>query len=253
MPVFWTRTGLLAERVTQAFWPFWTVLLVALAPLVMGWHDILPLEVVWGWAVLSVLGLGIALVSGLRRFRFPTLTEALERVDARLPGRPIAALFDDQAIGTGDPASEAVWAAHIRRMEQRTHDARAVEPDLRVSRRDPFGLRYIALLAFVVALLFGSLFRIGTVADITAGPTGQLATWPVGKAVIWWGTRPAPSGNPRLPPEYRGAARSRSGGALVTIAHLMRSKACRASKTPCRPPRDLPKNHGPAAQAELQK
>ena len=57
--------------------------------------------------------------------------------------------------GSEDEAAEAVWKAHLRRMEARTHDAHAVEPDLRVSRRDPFGLRYIALLAFIVALLFG--------------------------------------------------------------------------------------------------
>ncbi len=54
-------------------------------------------------------------------------------------------------------ASAAVWRAHQKRMSARAATARAVTPDIRLARRDPFALRYVALLAFAVALLFGSL------------------------------------------------------------------------------------------------
>ena len=168
---------------------------MAIAPLMMGWHEIAPLEVLWGGGVIAILALIYTLYRGLRVFKWPSQAEAVARVDARLPGRPIAALNDSQAIGAGDPASEAVWAAHLDRMASKTRDARAVEPDLRVSSKDPFGLRYMALLVMVVALLFGSIWRVGTVADMASGADATLATGPVWEG---WIEPPAYTGKPTL-------------------------------------------------------
>ncbi len=95
------------------------------------------------------------------------------------PAGPIAAIADTQAIGSGDAASEAVWRAHMARMAERTKEARVVEPDLRVSDRDPYGLRFIALLFFVAALMFGSFFRVASVGDMVTGGDQTLATGPV--------------------------------------------------------------------------
>ncbi|EKD59817.1 MAG: hypothetical protein ACD_54C01120G0001, partial [uncultured bacterium] len=81
--------------------------------------------------VATVLGLIWALIHGIRSFRSPTRTEALIRLDARLPGQPIAALMDTQAIGITDEASKAVWAAHRSRMAIRAASAKPVEPDLK--------------------------------------------------------------------------------------------------------------------------
>ena len=185
---------MIAERVTQAFWPFWTVLFAALAPLIMGWQDFLPLEVVWGYGVIALVALLWTFYRGIRTLNWPSEAEATQRVDARLPGRPIAALNDIQAIGAGDPASEAVWAAHLRRMEEKTRDAKAVQPDLRVSDKDPYGIRYMAVLFMVVALLFGSIWRVGSVAE--GGGTGELlATGPVWEG---WIEPPAYTGKPTL-------------------------------------------------------
>ena len=195
LPVAVTRAGMIAEQAVRAFWPLWTVVFVILAPLMMGWQDLMSPELFWAAAVLSVLGFIAALVWGARRFRIPTRAEALARVDATLPGRPIAAIADTQAIGSGDAASEAVWRAHIARMEARTHDARPVEPDLRVSDRDPYGLRFIALLFFVTALLFGSLWRVGTVGEVAMGGEQTLATGPVWEG---WVEPPAYTGKPSI-------------------------------------------------------
>ncbi len=105
----------------------------------------------------------------------PAGQDALDRLDATLPGRPIATLTDTQAIGASDPASHAVWAAHQARMAARAATARAVAPDLRLATRDPFGLRYIALTALVMALMFGSIWRVASVAGLAngAGAPGQ--------------------------------------------------------------------------------
>ena len=137
LPVAATRAGMVAEQIVRAFWPFWTVVFLILAPLMMGWQDLVSLEAFWAGAVISVIAFLAALIWGVRKFRMPTVEEAVERVDASLPGRPIAAVADSQAIGAGDAASEAVWQAHMARMAERTKEARPVEPDLRVSDRDP--------------------------------------------------------------------------------------------------------------------
>ena len=103
MPVSLTHAGLIAERVTQAFWPFWTALFFVVAPLMMGWHEIVSLEGLWAFAVISVVALIWTLIRGFRKLTLPNRAEAVARVDARLPGRPIAALNDIQAIGAGVP------------------------------------------------------------------------------------------------------------------------------------------------------
>ncbi|MEJ6396885.1 DUF4175 domain-containing protein [Yoonia sp. 208BN28-4] len=193
-PVGVTRAGMVAEQIVRAFWPLWTVAFVVLAPLMFGWQDSVSLEVLWGFVVLAALALLITFGLGLRKFRWPSKDAATARVDARMPGRPIAAIRDSQAVGAGDSASEAVWRAHMLRMEERTKAATAVEPDLRVSDRDPYGLRYMALLFFVVALLFGSLLRV-TQAPVIAGGDQVLATGPVWEG---WVEPPAYTGKPSI-------------------------------------------------------
>ncbi len=193
-PVRATRLGMVAEEVVRAFWPLWTVVFVVLSPLMFGWQDWLPLEAFWILAVLSGAALLAALVWGVRRFRMPPRAAAIARVDAAMPGRPIAAMADAQAIGRGDPASEAVWNAHLKRMEARSRDAKPVEPDLRIADRDPYGLRFIALLFFVTALMFGSLLRVGSVGETVSGGE-TLAAGPVWEA---WVAPPSYTGKPAL-------------------------------------------------------
>ena len=194
-PMRLTLAGLWAERLTHAFWPLWTVLIATLAVLAFGVQDWLPLEGVWAGVVLSTLGALWALVAGLRVFRKPTQSDAYARLDARLPGQPIAALNDDQALGTDDPASKAVWQAHLARMADRAAKARAVEPNLRLAKRDPFALRYVALTALVMAVIFGSLWRVGTIAGL--GPNGAAA---LTSGPTWegWAQPPAYTGKPSL-------------------------------------------------------
>ena len=112
-----------------------------------------------------------------------------------MPGRPLAALGDRQAIGGGDPASEALWQAHLRRMAERASAAKAVEPDLALAPRDPFGLRYVALLGLVVALLFGSVMRVGSVSQMGPGTGTDLATGPAWEG---WIEPPTYTGLPSL-------------------------------------------------------
>ena len=191
-----TLAGLVAERATRAFWPLSTIVLASLAALMLGLHETLPLEGVWTLVVAALAGLVWALVRGVRRFRLPHEAEAMARLDATMPGRPISAITDTQAIGSGDTASEAVWQAHVRRMAERTKAARPVHPDLRLAERDPFALRYVALSAFVIAAIFGSFLRVAGVTDLGSGANGQALA--AGPAWEGWVEPPAYTGRPSL-------------------------------------------------------
>ncbi|MGH1331866.1 MAG: TIGR02302 family protein [Paracoccaceae bacterium] len=195
-PIRLTRAGMIGERGLRAFWPLATVLMAALAALMFGAQDVLPLEAVWGITVLVILASLAALIYGIRQFHFPRRSEALARLDESTPGRPIAALMDTQVIGANDAASAAVWAAHRKRMEASAASARAPAPNLQISRFDPYALRYAALLALVMALLFGSFLRVGSVGQMAPGSgNGALASGPSWEG---WIEPPAYTGKPAL-------------------------------------------------------
>lgn len=194
-PLTLTWAGLIAERLVRAFWPLWSLVVGVSAVLLLGLHDLMALELVWVLMVAALLAFGIFAFRGLRAFRWPSREDALARIDASLPGHPLAALADAQAVGSGDAGSEALWRAHQARMAERAAAARAVEPDLKLSTRDPFGLRYVALLGLVVALLFGSVWRVGSVAGMAPGGGAALATGPAWEG---WIEPPAYTGLPSL-------------------------------------------------------
>jgi uncharacterized protein (TIGR02302 family) len=194
-PLRLTWAGLWAERLTRAFWPLWSVLIASIAVLAFGLQDLVPIEVAWFGLVGSLGGMLWALVSGLMRFRVPTRGDALIRLDAALPGRPIAALTDHQAIGAQDEGSAAVWRVHLARMAERAAAARPVAPDLVLAGRDPFALRYVALTALVAALMFGSIWRATSVASLTPGADTASVSGPVWEG---WATPPAYTGKPGL-------------------------------------------------------
>ena len=195
-PLRLTLVGLWAERLARAFWPLWSLAIALLAALAFGVQDYLPLESLWFGAVAAVGGLIWAGIYGWQRFRKPLRVEALARLDSRLPGQPLAALRDTQAIGANDPASQAVWAAHLARMADRARAARAVEPDLKLSARDPYALRYVALTGLVMALLFGSVWRLGSISALAPGGATEIGD--AGPAWEGWLKPPAYTGKPTL-------------------------------------------------------
>ncbi|WP_223428336.1 TIGR02302 family protein [Tateyamaria pelophila] len=194
-PLRLTRAGMFAESLWQATWPLVTVCLGVLAVLMLGLQDSVLVEVVWGAAVVAVLSTIATLVYAFARFRIPSRADALARLDETLPGRPIQALMDTQAIGGSDDASLAVWRAHQARMADRAAQAEAVPADLRIARRDPYALRYVAVVAFAVALIFGSIWRVGSVSNMAPGAGDALASGPVWEG---WAESPRYTGRPTI-------------------------------------------------------
>lgn len=186
-PLLLTRMGMVAERAVRAFWPLWVAVGSALALWVA--HAPVPL-------VLRGALAGLALWAGLRgalRFRWPRATEAMARLDRRMEGRPLASLADEPAIGGDDARGLALWQAHQARMRLRAAQARAPRPDLRLSARDPFALRYLAALAVGAGLLLGAAPSVGSRAAAPLAPAPRAGA-------MWegWAEPPAYTGQPTL-------------------------------------------------------
>ena len=196
-PLLLTWGGLLAERVLRAFWPLASLLAGMVGMLLLGVQDKLSTGV--GVTLATVVVLAALLLAGLgvSRFRWPRRQEALSRLDGSLDGRPLAALADAQAVGTGDPASAALWRAHRARMATRLAGARHVPGDPRLARFDPFGLRYVALLLLVIGVAFGSLWRAGSVGGLVPEPRPGAAL-AQGPAWEGWIAPPRHTGLPSL-------------------------------------------------------
>ncbi len=195
-PLRLTRLGMVAERAVRAFWPVWTLVFVAFAALSFGAGSVVTPAVAWSAMGLVLLAL-IALVAlGIRRFRMPSHTEALERLDATMPGRPITTLLDTPTVGGTDPTSRSIWATHVVRMANRAASARAPRPDLQVSRNDPYALRYIGATALAMALLFGSLSRVTDVGEVPLGAGSATAS--SGPSWEGWVEPPIYTGLPSL-------------------------------------------------------
>lgn len=195
-PIALTRAGMVLERGLRAFWPLLSLCALIFTGLAFGLPDALSGGALSVLAVGMVLALLGALWFGLRRFRWPTRAEAVRRLDATLPGRPIAALGDQMALGQEDAASAALWRAHLRRMAEASKSARAVAPDPDLARHDPYALRLVALTAAAVALIFGAPLAIFDAAPRPGAP--GTATAAMGPSWEGWAEPPRYTGKPGL-------------------------------------------------------
>ncbi len=191
-----TRLGMVVEGALRAFWPLAAFLAALWAVLAFGLAEIASRNELRGGLALAGLVAMWLIVRGVRRFRLPSHAAALARVDATLPGRPLEALGDRQALGQNDPGSQAVWAVHRARMARIAAGARAVRPDLRLARFDPWALRLAALVAVVAAVIFARDPGVESVAvALTTDDPAAVATGP---SFEGWAQPPAYTGRPTL-------------------------------------------------------
>lgn len=191
-----SRLSLGLESFTRAFWPFFSLLALTWAAFAFGLAEVLArgqVTVVAGVVGLVLLGL---LALGVRRFRWPSVAAARERLDATLPGRPLASLRDVPALGADDPAAQSVWAAHLARMRAVAARARPIVPDLRLSRFDPWALRLGALVAVIAALFFAPDRRVELVVAALGSAGDPVAA--SGPSFEGWAEPPAYTGRPTL-------------------------------------------------------
>jgi uncharacterized protein (TIGR02302 family) len=80
-------------------------------------------------------------------------------------------------------------------MAARAAQAKPVHPDLRLATRDPFGLRYLALSALIIALMFGSLWRVATIIGLAPDRAEAMANGPSWEG---WAQPPLHTGKPAI-------------------------------------------------------
>jgi uncharacterized protein (TIGR02302 family) len=211
-----SQAAMAAESFTRAFWPLASVLAVLWAALAFGLAEVVTRAELL--VLLAIAGLAALwfLVQGLRRFRWPSAAAARARVDASLPGRPLASLRDTPALGRDDPGAQAVWAVHLARMRRLAALARPARADLRLASRDPWAFRLMALVLLIAAALFARDRRIDSLAEaLQPAPEAAAAAGPTFEG---WAEPPAYTGLPTLYlPEVTGDAVAVPEGTRVTL------------------------------------
>ena len=212
-----TLAALWWERIARAFWPLGVLACALVSALAFGLADLLAPRALGVVGILAALGIVLGLIDGLRRLRPPGRAEAMARVDATLPGRPLAALCDSIALGALDPGARALWWAHRQRMARLAAAARPVGADAGLRWRDPLGLRLAAGVALAMALIFAPPGRLGQglvamAASLRPGGAGSLG--PMAPAGPSWEGWAEPPGYTRRPAVYLNAL---PGDAALTL------------------------------------
>lgn len=166
------------------------------------------------YAVLAILGLA-ALVFLFRRGLplLPTRADALARVEAATGTlhRPATAFSDRQATGTTDPAAAALWAAHRNRLVAALARLKTGLPKPDMARRDPYALRFLALLLLVVAAIVAGPERGDRIAEAFRGGEPTAATL---ARIDAWVTPPAYTSRP---PIFLTGDRAKAGGPELSV------------------------------------
>lgn len=179
-----SRWSMFAERVWRAVFPPLIVIALFVGVSWSGLWLVLP---VWVGTVGALLFL-IAVVLAARdipRLAWPNRDEALHRIEtgSDYKHRPLTALEDELTVGSGDPASEAIWALHRRRTAQVLAGIRAKAPDPRAYRRDPWAFRVLAACLLCVGFFAAGSDRSDRLASAfrnpfaTVEPPSRLDAW----------------------------------------------------------------------------
>src|SRR6056297_3634396 len=190
-----TRRAMVLERLVGAVWPAWAVLATFLGLALAGAFEALgPTPHLVALAAFGP-GFAAAAVHAVRSFRVPTTDEARALLDADAAERPVAALDDALAVGEGDAATRAVWAAHRRRMAARAAALKARAANLRLARRDRLAFRLSALVVLLAGLMVAGAGGDGRQRLETAlTPGAGAATAAIAPSVEAWATPPAYTG-----------------------------------------------------------
>jgi len=83
-PLALTRMGMIAEVAVRSLWPLMAVTLLALSALMLGAHEVLPVEGIWASVGVTVAAGLWSLVYALRRWFWPSRRDAILRLDGSL-------------------------------------------------------------------------------------------------------------------------------------------------------------------------
>ena len=154
---------------------------------------------------LSALALLFAL-SPLVRLRWPSVRDVADRLDrdSGIAHRPAASL-DDSLANSDDPVAQALWEAHRARLARALEKARVAPPSPRMAERDPYAIRFAAvILAFAAAVLAGPELY-GRLASAFDWRSGEAAAAAASSRIDAWIDPPAYAGRPPLVIDFKSA------------------------------------------------
>ena len=149
-------------------------------------------------AILALFAVAIAAFAWrVLRFAMPTRAAAFARVEQEtgVLHRPATAFSDRLASRSDDPTGQALWAAHRRRTLASLDRLRAGIPSPRLVARDPYALRFLVLLLFVVGFIMAGPERIARIGEAFRG--GESTAAAIAR-IDAWVTPPAYTGRPPI-------------------------------------------------------
>ena len=131
----------------------------------------------------------------LTRFALPTRAAAFSRVEEATGAlhRPATSFTDRLALAPNDPTTQALWLAHRRRLLEALDRLRAGTPAPRLAARDPYALRFLVALMFVVAFIVAGPERLQRLGEAWQGGETAAAT---AARIDAWVTPPTYTGRP---------------------------------------------------------
>lgn len=140
------------ETVTRAFWRPLTILVAAVGLFLLGVPAVLPFWLHWALlGLLAVLLLG-GTALGIRRLHGVSRKDLLRRLEQvnDLKHRPLRSLEDSLTQNGRDRQAAELWFLHQRRLRQNLGRMRIGWPRALLAREDPFALRFLAVVLFVI-------------------------------------------------------------------------------------------------------
>ena len=119
------------------------------------------------------------------RLRAPARAAALLRVEQAtgMLHRPATAFTDTIAVGAADPAAQALWLAHRERLLASLDTLTAGLPSPGLARRDPWAIRFLAVLVFVVGFIYAGPERLDKLAEAFRG--GEPVATTIARIDAW--------------------------------------------------------------------
>ena len=214
------RAALLWEQLWPLIAPFLVLAALFAALSWFGLWRITSEPVRWVILALFVVAIAGAAWRALR-FAWPSRAAAFARVEQATGAlhRPATAFTDRLASRPDDPTGQALWEAHRRRMLASLDALRAGLPAPRLAARDPYALRFLVLLLFVVGFVVAGPERIARLGEAFRG--GESTAAAIAR-IDAWVTPPAYTG--RAPIFLTGEAAKPPGteysvpvGSVVTV------------------------------------
>ena len=209
--LFLARLAILWEGLWPRLWPSVAVAGAFIALSLLDFWTYLP-----GW--LHALGLaafagllGFTLWRGLRDLVLPGPNAARRRLERNsdVAHRPLTVLDDELATGLRDPAAQALWKLHQKRMREALKALRVGLPRAGLAPYDPRGLRAVLGIALFVGVMAAGSDGLNRIA---AAFTPNVVPPPAAPPVLdAWINPPAYTG---LPPVFLTRADSPAGASL---------------------------------------